>query len=141
VELAIHLGGEPGSDPDHLNARLFAIGDHRDIGLGIVALPQDRDLAIDAEDICHLCIECLVASFEIVADLVRLRRVMGEDFADRALNDFRQTRMSGSCGVLADVARQQPRGPKLVWIRQFFRFLAVWWLTPMPAPLSPWKYS
>ena len=88
------------------------------------ALPQDRDLAIDAEHVGHLRLEFLVAPFEIVADLVRLDLMAGEDFADRALSDACEAGMSGGAAMLAGVARQQPRRPKLVRIAEVLGFLA-----------------
>jgi len=45
-----------------------------------------------------------------------------EELADRALNDTFQTGVSGSGGMVPDVARQQPRGPQFVRISQVLAF-------------------
>jgi len=55
---------------------------------------------------------------------VRLDVVTIEDLADRALREVGQARMSGGHGVVADVARQQPRGPQFVRISKVFGLLA-----------------
>jgi hypothetical protein len=81
-------------------------------------------LAIDAQDLRHLLLEGLVAAFEIIADLVRLHFVSVEDLADRALSKARQAGMPRRLGILSDMTRQQPRGPKLVRISHLLRLLA-----------------
>ena len=58
---------------DRLDARLLVIRDDRDVRVVGFVFPQDGDLGIDAEHVGHLRLECLVASFEVVADLVRLK--------------------------------------------------------------------
>ena len=89
-----------------------------------IALLQDGDLAVDAEHLGHLRLEGLVATFEIVADLVRPDLLTGEYLADRALDDAGQAGMSGRRRVLAGVTGQQPRGPQFVWISQVLGLLA-----------------
>jgi hypothetical protein len=103
---------------DRLDAGLLVIGNDRHAWAGRLVCAQDGDLAIDAEHLGHLRIEGLVAPLEIIADLVRLDVMTGEDLADRALDDAGQTRMASRRGMLANVARQQPRSPKLVRIPQ-----------------------
>jgi len=107
-----------------LDARLFVVRDDRDVGVVGVALSQHGDLAIDAQDFGHLCLERFVAPFEIVADLVGFHLVAREDFADRTLNDIPQAGMSSRRRMSADVARQQPRRPELVRIPQLLGLLA-----------------
>ena len=72
---------------DHLDAGLFVVGDDCDLRSGCIALLQDGDLAVDAEHLGHLRLECLVPTFEIVADLVRPDLLTGEYLAGRALDD------------------------------------------------------
>ena len=55
---------------------------------------------------------------------MRFDVVTGKDFADRALGDVGHARMSCGFGVLARMARQQPRRPKLVRISQILGLLA-----------------
>lgn len=55
---------------------------------------------------------------------MRLDLMAGEDLADRALDDARHAGMSGGGGMLADVARQQARGPELVRIPKVLGLLA-----------------
>ena len=71
---------------------------------------------IDAQHLCHLLLEVLVAAFKVVADLVGLHLVTVEDLADRALREAPQAGVARRLSVLSDVARQQPRRPKLVWV-------------------------
>ena len=66
----------------------------------------------------------MVAAFQVIADLVRLDRVAGEDLADRALDDARQRRMAGRDGVFTGMTRQQPRGPEFVRVSEVAGFLA-----------------
>jgi hypothetical protein len=108
---------------DRLDTGLLVIRDDGDVVFG-PAFTQERDFAIDAEDLGHLCLERLVAPFEIVARLVWLYLVAREDLADSALHDFGHARMPGRLRVLANVTRQQPRGPQLVWVSQVLRLAA-----------------
>ena len=113
-----------GGAADRLDSGLLVVGDDRDVRLGTFGLAQDRDLAIDAQDLRHLLLESLVAAFEIIADLVRPHIVLVEDLADGALSEARQTGMSCRRGVLSDVTRQQPCCPKLVRISNLLGLLA-----------------
>jgi hypothetical protein len=99
---------------DRLDARLLVIGDDGHRRRRALAPLQNRDLAIDAEHFGHLCLESLIAALQIVAYLVRLDLMRGEDFANRALHDAPQRGMPGRNRMLADVPGQQPRGPQLV---------------------------
>src|SRR6201995_4741381 len=94
-----------GGVPDGLYARLLVVGNDRDVRLGAFARAQNRDLAIDAQDLGHFLLEGLVAALEVVAHLVRPHIVLVEDLADRALSQARQAAMPSRLGSLSDVAR------------------------------------
>ncbi len=94
---------------DRLDAGLLVIGDDGDVRYLRRRSPSGGDFAIDAEHLSHLRLERVIAPFKIVADLVRLGIVGGEELADRALDDTGQGRMPGRRGMLADMAGQQPR--------------------------------
>jgi hypothetical protein len=64
-----------------------------------VVLLEDGDLAINAEHFGHFGGKVVVAAFQVIADLVWLDLMGGQDFADRALDDARQRRMTGRDGV------------------------------------------
>src|SRR5208283_660743 len=50
--------------------------------------------------------------------------VGAENLGDRSAPQFRKTRMAGRLAMLADMLRQQPRGPEFLGIAQILRFLA-----------------
>jgi hypothetical protein len=70
-------------------------------------------LPVDAEDLGHLGLERGIALFQVVAHLMRLDFVLGEDLADRSLGQPAQAWMSGGRSVLAGVRSEQPGGPQL----------------------------
>jgi hypothetical protein len=55
---------------------------------------------------------------------VRLHVVLVEDLADRALSEAHQAGMRCRLGILPDVSREQPRGPKLVRVSHLLGLLA-----------------
>ena len=113
-----------GGAANRLEAWLRIVGDDRDVRRNNFTLAQDRDVAIDTQHFCHLLLECLVAAFEVVADLGWLHFVLVEDLADRSLREACQAWMPCYLGRLPDVSRQQPRGPKLVRVSHLRRLAA-----------------
>ena len=104
---------------DGLDSRLFVIGDDRHwlarfLRLG--GLFQDLDFAIDAQNLRHLLLELGVATFQIVANLVRLDVLLAKYLAHRALYQVGETFVPRRRCVLARMACQQPRRPQLVRI-------------------------
>ena len=77
---------------DGLDSRLLVVGDdrHRLVRLG-GGFFQDLDLAIDAQNLRHLLLELGVATFQIVAHLVRLDFLLAEYLAHRSLHQFGET--------------------------------------------------
>src|SRR5262249_30878304 len=61
-------------------------------------------------------LELGVATFQIVAHLVRLDFLLAENLTDRALDQIGKTFVPGGRRVLAGMAGQQPRRPQLVRI-------------------------
>src|SRR3982075_384976 len=115
------LGRQIGCRPcDGPGSRLFVVGDDRHSLDGFARLGgslfQDLDLAVDTENLRHLLLKFGVATFQIVAHLVRLDFLLAEDLAHRALDQLGETFVPGGRSVLARVACQQPRGPHLVRI-------------------------
>src|SRR4029077_1231470 len=56
---------------------------------------QHRHLPVDTEDFGHLGLEFGIPLFQVVAHLVRLDLVLGQDLADRSLGQLCQARMPG----------------------------------------------
>src|SRR5271165_2197234 len=79
---------------------------------------QHRHLPVDAEDFGHLGLELGIALFQVVAHLVRLDFLLGQDLADRPLGQFPKARMSGGWSVLTGMRGEQPGGPQLVRVTQ-----------------------
>jgi hypothetical protein len=59
------------------------------------------DLAIDTQHLRHLLLELGVATFQIVAHLVRLDFLLAKKLADRALNQMGETPVPSPRSVLA----------------------------------------
>src|SRR6478672_10007619 len=83
---------------DGLDSRFLVVGDDRHRLLRLVRLGggffQDLDLAIDAQNLRHFLLELGVATFQIVAHLVRLDILLAEDLAHRALDQMAETFVS-----------------------------------------------
>ena len=62
------------------------------------------DLAIDTQDFRHLLLEFGIATFQIVANLVRFDFLLAEDLAHRALDQLGETFVPSGRSVLARVA-------------------------------------
>src|SRR3984893_5884166 len=77
---------------------------------------QDLNLAIDTQDFRHLLLKFGIATFQIVANLVRFDFFLAKDLAHRALNQLCETFVPSGRSVIARVACQQPRGPQLMRI-------------------------
>ena len=77
---------------------------------------QNLDLAINAQNLRHLLLELGIATFQIVAHLVRLDFLLAEDLAHRALNQLGETFVPRRRSVLACVTCQKPRRPQLMRI-------------------------
>ena len=77
---------------------------------------QNLDLAINAQNLGHLLLELGIATFQIVAHLVRLDFLQAEDLAHRALNQPGETVVPRRRAVLACVTCQKPRRPQLMRI-------------------------
>ena len=105
---------------DGLDSRLFVVGNDRTRLIGFVRLGggffQDLDLAINAQNLGHLLLELGVATFQIVAHLVRLDFLLAEDLAHRALDQPGETFVPRRRAVLARMTCQKPRRPQLVRI-------------------------
>src|SRR6185436_3110112 len=75
---------------DGLDSRLLVVGNDRHSLDGFARLGggslQNLDLAINAQNLGHLLLELGIATFQIVAHLVRLDFLLAEDLAHRALN-------------------------------------------------------
>jgi hypothetical protein len=87
-------------------------------------LLQQLDFAIDAQDLGHLLIEQGIAAFQIIAHLVRLDLVRGENLAQRALSKFGEAFVSCRRTMFANVSRQQPRRAQFVRIAEILGFAA-----------------
>ena len=85
----------------------------RDLGGGSL---QNLDLAINAQNLGHLLLELGIATFQIVAHLVRLDFLLAQDLAHRALNQPGETFVPRRRAVLACVTCQKPRRPQLMRI-------------------------
>src|SRR6516162_7698769 len=116
---------------DGLDPRLLVIGDDCDRLLRFLrrylrpgGVFEHLDLAINTQDLGHLLLELGVATFQVVAHLVRLDFLLAENFAHRALDQMGETFMSGLSSVLARMAGQQPRRPQLVRIAMFLGLVA-----------------
>ena len=102
------------------NFRLFVVGNDRHSLDGFARLGggslQNLDLAINAQNLGHLLLELGIATFQIVAHLVRLDFLLAEDLAHRALNQPGETFVPRRRAVLACVTCQKPRRPQLMRI-------------------------
>src|ERR1700744_6744486 len=105
---------------DGLDSRLFVVGNDRHSLDGFVRLGggslQNLDLAINAQNLGHLLLELGIATFQIVAHLVRLDFLLAEDLAHRSLNQPGETFVPRRRAVLACVTCQKPRRPQLMRI-------------------------
>ena len=103
-----------------LDTRLFVVGDDRHRLVPFIRLGgglfQDLYLAIDTQNLRHLLLELGVATFQIVAHLVRLDVLLAKYLAHRALDQVGETFMPRRRCVLARMACQHPRRPQLVRI-------------------------
>jgi len=111
---------------DRLYAGLFVVGDDRNCrdfprsrGGGLL---QQLDFTIDAQDFRHLLVEQGIAAFQIIAHLVRLDFIRGENFAQRALSKIGEAFVSRRRPMFVNVSRQQPRRPQLVRIPEILGF-------------------
>ena len=123
---------------DRLDARLLVIRDERDVGLlgrlrfsfatNFVGVgfhgSQDGNLLINTQDFGHLGVELRVPPFKIIAHLVCLHLRLGENPANRALRDPRQTGVPRCRTMLAGMAGQQPRSPQFVRVSHVLGLLA-----------------
>ena len=105
------LAGKSGAVvPIAVDAGLFVVGDDRK-RRGFLArcadggLLEHLDFAIDAQDLGHLLVEQGIAAFQIVAHLVRLDLICGENFAQRALSKIGETFVSHRRTMFANVPR------------------------------------
>src|SRR6202048_1148544 len=105
---------------DGLDSRLFVVGNDRHSLDSLARLGggslQNLDLAINAQNLGHLLLELGIATFQIVAHLVRLDFLPAEDLAHRALNQPGETFVPRRRAVLACVTCQKPRRPQLMRI-------------------------
>src|SRR6478672_3733882 len=114
---------------DDLDARLLVVGDDRcrlrrllfRFGGGLF---QDLDLAVDTQNLRHLLLELGVASFQVVAHLVRLDVLLAEDLAQRALDQMGETFVPCRRSALARMTGQKPRRPQLVRIAVLLGLIA-----------------
>src|SRR5215831_4778998 len=110
---------------DRLDARLLVIGDnHRRLSLLLLSgggFLEDSDLAVDAQYLRHPLLEVGVATFQVVAYLVRLDDLPVEDFAHRSLGKLSQAVMPLRRPMLARMARQEPGRPQLMRIAKLLR--------------------
>src|SRR6266516_7946213 len=72
------------------------------------------NLTIDAQNLRHLRLEIGIATFQVVAHLVRLDVLLAEDLAHRPLDQVGETFVPRRRSVLVRMACQQPRRPQLV---------------------------
>src|SRR6185312_10657109 len=68
---------------------------------------QDLDLAVDTQNLRHLLLELGVASFQVVAHLVRLDVLLAEDLAQRALDQMGETFVPCRRSALARMTGQK----------------------------------
>ena len=113
---------------DDLDARLLVVGDDRcrlrrllRFGGGLF---QDLDLAVDTQNLRHLLLELGVASFQVVAHLVRLDVLLAEDLAHRALDQMGERFVPRRRSTLARMTGQKPRRPQLVRIAVLLGLIA-----------------
>src|SRR4029077_14970323 len=92
---------------DRLDAWFLIVRDDGEAAAAVVApalafslAAQHRHLPVDTEDFGHFGLELGIALFQVVADLVRLDVLLGQDLADRPLGQLRQARMPGGRSVL-----------------------------------------
>src|SRR6195256_218998 len=112
---------------DGLDSRFFVVGDDRHrlawfVGFGSPF--QDLDPAINAQNLRHLLLELGVATFQIVAHLVRFDFLLAEYLAHCALDQLGETFVPRRRSVLACVTCQQPCRPQLVRIAVLFGLVA-----------------
>ena len=80
--------------------------------------PQHRHLSVDTKDRGHLGLKLGIALFQVVAYLVRLDFLLGQNFADRPLGQLAQAGMPSRGSVLPGMRGEQPGGPQFVGITQ-----------------------
>ena len=129
-------GGNP------LEPRLLVIGDDRDCVAGLLlrcgrGLPEDFDLAVNAQHLRHLLFKFGVAAFQVVTHFVRLDLLFIEDLTHRALDQLVEARVALLWSVLTSMAGQKPRHTQLVGIPKVVRLPA----GQTPARLWPrWRF-
>src|ERR1700716_64897 len=105
---------------DGLDSRLFIVGNDCHSLDGFARLGsgffQNLDLAVDAQNLRHLLLEFGIATFQIVATLVRFDFLLAEYLAHRALDQLGETFVPRRRSMLAGVTCQQPRGPQFMRI-------------------------
>ena len=115
---------------DRLDARPLVIGDEGNVGRGLLDRRRVRfasnfggtgfrrtqygNFLIDTQDFGHLCLEFRSPPLQIVAHLVRLHLLLGEELANRALRDPRQAGVPRRWAMLAAMTGQQPRRPEFM---------------------------
>ena len=113
---------------DRLKPWLLVIGDDRYLVVRAAlfggCLLKHLDLAVDAQHLRHLGFEVRVASFQVVAHLVRLHFLGVEDLAHRTLDQSAQAVMTRPRSMLTSVAGQKPRRPQLMRIAEVLRLPA-----------------
>ena len=87
-------------------------------------LLQEGDLAIDAEHLSHFRLECLVATFEVIADLVRLDLVAASILQTVPWTMCVRQGCPAAVACVPNVSRQQPGGPQFMRIAEVLRLLA-----------------
>src|ERR1019366_2458768 len=100
---------------DRLHAGFFIVRNDSHRVAWRVGLFQNRDLAVDAEDVRHLLFEFGIAALQVVAYLVRLNGMCVENFAYSPLHQSREAFVPGSRPIFARMASQEPRRPQLMW--------------------------
>src|SRR5215470_11815347 len=116
-----------GGRSESLNAGLLVTGDdrHRIAGLlfrGGRGLFNELDLTVDAQNLRHLLFELRVATFQVVAHLVRLYFLPVEYVAQRALGQFGKAAVPLCRALLARMAGEESRRPYFVRIPKFLGF-------------------
>ena len=118
-----------GGRSERLNARLLVIRDDRHFIAGLLfcggrGLSNELDLAIDAQNLRHLLFELRVASFQVIAHLVRFYFLPIEYVAQRALSQFGKAAVPLCRALLARMAGEESRCPQFVRIPEFLGLAA-----------------